>query len=132
MPIARVTSFAIDGVGSRPVTVEADIRRGLPAFTMVGLADKAVRESRERVRSAIENSGYGFPGSRLTVNLAPAYLRKVGPSFDLPVAIAILVASGQVEGAAVEGCAFAGELSLYGGVRTIRGALAVAEGARRH
>jgi magnesium chelatase family protein len=132
MALARVTSFAIDGVESRRVTVEADIRRGLPAFTVVGLADKAVRESRERVRGAIVNSGFEFPDCRLTVNLAPAYLRKVGPSFDLPLAIAILVASGQVDATAAEGCAFAGELSLNGDLRAIRGALAVAEGARRH
>jgi magnesium chelatase family protein len=132
MSLSRVTSFAIDGVSSRRVTVEADIRRGLPAFTVVGLADKAVRESRERVRAAIVNSGFEFPDSRLTVNLAPAYLRKVGPSFDLPLAIAILVASGQVETQAVEGAAFAGELSLNGDVRAIRGALALAEGAYRH
>ena len=132
MSLARVTSFAIDGVDSRRVTVEADIRRGLPAFTVVGLADKAVRESRERVRGAIVNSGFEFPDCRLTVNLAPAYLRKVGPSFDLPLAISILVASGQVPADAVAGAAFAGELSLNGDLRVIRGALAVAEGARRH
>ncbi len=130
--LSRVTAFAIDGVESRRVTVEADVRRGLPAFTVVGLADKAVREARERVRGAIVNSGFEFPECRLTVNLAPAYLRKVGPGFDLPLAVAILVASGQVRAEAVEGVAFAGELSLDGGVRAIRGALAVAEGARRH
>ena len=72
MSLARVTSFAIDGVDSRRVTVEADIRRGLPAFTVVGLADKAVREARERVRAALVNSGYEFPLRRITVNLAPA------------------------------------------------------------
>ena len=132
MALARVTSFAIDGVESRRVTVEADIRRGLPAFTVVGLADKAVREARERVRGAIVNSGFEFPDCRLTVNLAPAYLRKVGPSFDLPLAVAILVASGQVPADAVTEAAFAGELSLNGDLREIRGALAVAEGARHH
>ena len=132
MALAKVTAFAIDGVESRRVTVEADVRRGLPAFTVVGLADKAVREARERVRGAIVNSGFEFPDSRLTVNLAPAYLRKVGPSFDLPLAIAILAASGQVPQEATEGIAFAGELSLTGEVRAIRGALAVAEGARAH
>jgi magnesium chelatase family protein len=132
MALARVTAFAIDGVASRRVTVEADLRRGLPAFTVVGLADKAVREARERVHGAIVNSGFTFPDSRLTVNLAPAYLRKVGPSFDLALAVAILVASGQLDAEAVEGVALAGELSLNGDVRVIRGALAVAEGARRH
>jgi magnesium chelatase family protein len=132
MALSRVTAFAIDGVTSRRVTVEADLRRGLPAFTVVGLADKAVREARERVHGAIVNSGFTFPESRLTVNLAPAYLRKVGPSFDLALAVAILVASGQLEADAVEGVALAGELALNGEVRVIRGALAVAEGARRH
>jgi magnesium chelatase family protein len=130
--IARVTTFAIDGVESRRVWVEADIRQGLPAFTIVGLADKAIREARERVRSAITNSGHVFPALRITVNLAPAYLRKIGPGFDLPLAVAILVASEQLDPEAVEDCAIVGELSLSGDVRAIRGALAIAEGARRH
>jgi magnesium chelatase family protein len=130
--IARVTTFAIDGIESRRVWVEADIRSGLPAFTIVGLADKAIREARERVRSAIVNSGHEFPQKRITVNLAPAYLRKIGPGFDLPLAVAILVASEQLPQEAVEDCAIVGELSLTGGVRSIRGALAIAEGTRRH
>ena len=115
--IARVTTFAIDGVESRRVWVEADIRLGLPAFTIVGLADKAVREARERVRAAIVNSGHEFPSKRITVNLAPANLRKIGPGFDLPLAIAILVASDQVESDTVDGTAIVGELSLTGDVR---------------
>jgi magnesium chelatase family protein len=130
--IARVSTFAIDGLESRRVWVEADIRSGLPAFTIVGLADKAIREARERVRSAIVNSGHEFPQKRITVNLAPAYLRKIGPGFDLPLAVAILVASEQLPQEAVEDCAIVGELSLTGGVRSIRGALAIAEGTRRH
>jgi magnesium chelatase family protein len=92
--LSRVTTFAIDGVESRRVWVEADIRLGLPTFTIVGLADKAVREARERVRAAIVNSGHEFPQKRITVNLAPAYLRKVDPAFDLPRAVALLVSSG--------------------------------------
>ena len=131
--IARVITFAIDGVEARRVWVEADIRStGLPAFTIVGLADKAIREARERVRSALTNSGHTFPNSRITVNLAPAYLRKIGPGFDLPLAIAVLVASDQLVPEAVEDCAIVGELSLTGEVRPIRGALAIAEGTRRH
>jgi magnesium chelatase family protein len=114
------------------VEVEADIRGGLPAFAIVGLADKAVREARERVRAAIVNSGFVFPEKRITVNLAPAYLRKVGPSFDLPLAIAVLAASDQIECADLESTAFAGELSLLGEIRPIRGALAISEGARRN
>lgn len=130
--IARVTTFALDGVDSRRVWVEADIRQGLPAFTVVGLADKAVREARDRVRSALVNSGYEFPQKRITVNLAPASLRKVGPGFDLPLAAAVLVAAGQLEPEAVEACAVVGELGLAGEVRPTRGALAMAEGTRRH
>jgi magnesium chelatase family protein len=131
--IARVVTFAIDGVEARRVWVEADIRNtGLPAFTIVGLADKAIREARERVRSALTNSGHAFPQGRITVNLAPAYLRKIGPGFDLPLAVALLVASEQLEAEAVSECAVVGELSLTGEVRSIRGALAIAEGVRRH
>ena len=132
MSLARVNTFCLDGIAARRVWVEADIRNGLPAFAVVGLADKAVREARERVRAAITNSGYVFPNDRITVNLAPAYLRKVGPGFDLPLAIAILAASGQLTPDVLVGCAIAGELSLNGDVRAIRGALAIAEGARAH
>jgi len=132
MSLARVTAFALDGVESRRVWVEADIRAGLPGFTIVGLADKAVREARERVRSAIVNSGFEFPLKRITINLAPAYLRKIGPGFDLPLAMALLAASRQVEPEDVEDCAFAGELSLTGELRPMRGALAAAQGTRAH
>src|SRR5216117_2168430 len=102
--LARVATFAVDGVASRRVWVEADIRQGLPAFTVVGLADKAVREARERVRAALVNSGFDFPLKRITVNLAPADLRKNGPGFDLPLALALLVAGGELEPDLVEGC----------------------------
>ena len=132
MAIARIVTFAVDGVSSRRVWVEADIRSGLPAFTVVGLADKAVREARERVRAALVNSGYEFPQKRITVNLAPADLRKIGPGFDLPLAVALLVAGGQLAPESVEACAAVGELSLTGELRAVRGALAIAEGARRH
>jgi magnesium chelatase family protein len=130
--LARVTTFAIDGVSARRVWVEADIRLGLPAFTIVGLADKAVREARERVRAALVNSGFDFPQKRITVNLAPASLRKMGPGFDLPLALALLVASGQLAQDGLAGCAIVGELSLTGDVRSVSGILACAEGARRH
>ena len=112
MSLARVTAFALDGVDSRRVWVEADIRVGLPAFTVVGLADKAVREARERVRSAMQNSGFEFPLRRITVNLAPAYRRKVGPAFDLPLAVSLVVASGQLDPEAIESAAIVGELDL--------------------
>ena len=106
------------------------MRRGLPAFTLVGLPDRAVRESRERVRAAVQNSGLEFPLMRITVNLAPAHVRKAGPGFDLAIAVGLLAASGQVPPEALERSALCGELSLSGELRTVRGALAAALGAR--
>jgi magnesium chelatase family protein len=129
--LAHVTTFAIDGVDPRRVTVEVDVRQGLPAFSIVGLGDRSVREARERVRGAILNSGFAFPQRRVTVNLAPAYLRKQGPGFDLAIACGILAASGQVPAAALERLAVFGELGLNGKVRPCNGALAVAEGVLR-
>ena len=129
--LASVATFAIDGVDSREVTVEMDVRQGLPTFTVVGLPDRSIRESRERVRAALVNSGLDFPQKRLTVNLAPAYLRKTGASFDLAIAVALLAASGQVPGDRLESCAVSGELSLGGELRATRGALATAAGASR-
>src|ERR1700737_1457458 len=129
--LARVATFTIDGVDPRRVWVEVDIRPGLPSFTIVGLGDAAVRESRERIRSAVLNSGFEFPARRITANLAPAFLRKVGPGFDAALAIGVLAASGQVPVEAVSGYAVFGELSLGGELRDSPGALAVAEGARR-
>jgi magnesium chelatase family protein len=123
-------TFAIDGLEPRAVTVEADVRPGLPAFMIVGLADRAVSEARERVRSALVNSGFAFPQQRVTVNLAPAHLRKAGPGFDLAIACAVLAASGQLPPAALERLAVCGELSLGGEVRSCRGVLASAEGTR--
>jgi magnesium chelatase family protein len=132
MAVSQVTTFAVDGVDGLPVTVEADVRsRGLPAFTIVGLADTAVKEARARIKSALVNCGFGFPEGRLTVNLAPAYLRKVGPSFDLPLALSLLAASDQLDPDALIGCGVVGELGLFGDVRPANGTLAVAEGARR-
>ena len=130
--LARVTTFAIDGVEPRRILVEVDIRSGLPAFTIVGLGDTAVRESRERVRAAIQNSGYEFPQRRITANLAPASLRKVGPGFDAALALAVLAASGQLDASRLADVAVYGELSLGGELRWAAGTLAVAEGARRH
>nr|MBA3328414.1 magnesium chelatase [Solirubrobacterales bacterium] len=129
--LARVTTFAIDALTSRRVAVEVDLRLGLPAFTIVGRADAAVRESRERVHAALLNAGFAFPLRRITVNLAPANLRKVGPGFDLATACGVLAASEQVPVEILERWAVFGELSLSGELRHCRGALAVAEGARR-
>lgn len=128
--LASVATFTLDGVRAREVTVEVDVRRGLPAFTLVGLPDRAVRESRERVRAALLNSQLDFPMKRLTVNLAPAHVHKAGPGFDLAIAVSLLVASGQVPAAGVGGSALVGELSLGGEIRPVRGALAAALGAR--
>ena len=130
--LAHVTTFAIEGVEPRRVTVEVDARNnGLPAFAIVGLGDRSVRESRERVRSAISNSGFAFPKGRVTVNLAPAYLHKHGPGFDLAIACGILAASGQIPAEALARFAVFGELGLDGALRPCNGALAVAEGVLR-
>jgi magnesium chelatase family protein len=129
--LARVTTFALDGLEARRVWVEVDIRPGLPAFAVVGLGDAAVREARERVRSAVLNSGFEFPMRRIVANLAPAYLRKVGPGFDLSLAAGVLAASGQLPLEGLAGTAVYGELSLGGELRASRGTLAVAEGAIR-
>jgi magnesium chelatase family protein len=128
--LASVATFALDGVRSREVSVEVDARRGLSMFTVVGLPDRAIRESRERVRAALLNSDLEFPKVRLTVNLAPADLRKEGPGFDLAIAVGVLLASGQVPPDSLEGCAVWGELSLSGELRPVRGALAAAVGTR--
>jgi magnesium chelatase family protein len=126
--IAR--TFALIGVSAEPVHVEVDIGGGLPSFTIVGLPDAAVRESRERVRSALVNSGFRYPQHRITANLAPADVRKAGPGFDLAIAAAVLVASGQLPQAVLDRYALAGELALDGAIRPVPGALAMAEGAR--
>ncbi len=128
--IAHVSTFTLDGLEPRRVTVEVDLRAGLPTFTIVGLGDRAVREARERVRSAIQNSGFEFPAKRVTVNLAPAHLRKSGAGFDLAIACGVLAASGQVPLDRLERLAVFGELALDGGLRPGRGVLAVAEGVR--
>ena len=129
--LARIATFAIDGVDPCPVWVEVDIHSGLPAFTIVGLGDAAVRESRDRIRAAIKNSGFDFPPQRITANLAPAFLRKAGPGFDTAIALGVLAASGQIPVHPLADVAVFGELSLGGDLRDAPGALAVAEGARR-
>jgi magnesium chelatase family protein len=111
------------GITGVSVAVEADLARGLPAFDIVGLPDSTVRESRERVRAAIRNSGYDFPLAKITVNLAPAHIRKVGVGLDLPVAVSILAASGQVPARNLNCTTFMGELSLDGALRPVRGVL---------
>ncbi len=129
--LARVYTSAIDGLDGVRVQVEVDIAAGLPAFTMVGLPDAAVQESRERVRSAIRNTGFSFPTRRITVNLAPADLRKAGPAYDVPIAVGLLLASEQVP-VNVDHALFLGELSLDGTLRHVDGILPMVAVAREH
>lgn len=128
--LACTQTFTLDGIAARPVRVEVDVHRGLPAFSIVGLPDPAVREARERVRASLVNCGFEFPLRRIVANLAPASLRKAGPALDLAIAAALLAASGQVAGEELTGLALAGELALDGAVRSVPGALAMAEAAR--
>ena len=126
MSLSLVQSRALVGLQAAAVTVEVHLANGLPSFTLVGLADVEVKEARERVRSALQNCGLEFPhNKRITVNLAPADLPKDSGRFDLPIALGILAASGQVDGARLAGYEFAGELSLSGELRPVRGALAM-------
>jgi len=132
MSLATVHSRALDGLDAPAVQVEVQLANGLPSFTLVGLADTEVRESRERVRAALQQSGFSFPHNRrITVNLAPADLPKESARFDLPIALGILAADGQLDVARLAAFEFAGELSLAGELRPVRGALALALAARR-
>lgn len=126
--LARAITFTIDGLQTRQVTVEVDIRSGLPGFAIVGLAGPAVREARERVQAAILNSGFEFPARRITVNLAPADIPKVGPGIDLALACGVLAASDQLAKDRLGSHALFGELALDGGLRGVHGTLAVAQG----
>lgn len=134
--LAVVHSYWVHGVEGQPVRVEVKVQNGLPVYTVVGLPAGAVREGKERVFAALAQTGMPPPPRRITVNLAPADLPKSGSGFDLPVAVALLTALGQVPGRALEGCGFVGELGLDGAVRPVRGAIALAmscraEGRRR-
>jgi magnesium chelatase family protein len=129
--LACVRTAAVFGIEASPVQVEVDVSFGLPAFTVVGLPDVSVRESRDRVRSAIRNSGFDFPQHHVTVNLAPADLRKAGSSFDLPIALGVLAATGLVTRRDVHDVLLLGELSLDGGIHSARGVLPIAAAARR-
>lgn len=131
MGLAVVRSRALCGMDAPAVSVEVHLATGLPAFAIVGLPDTEVRESKERVRSALQNAGFDTPPRRITVNLAPADLPKDSSRFDLPIAIGILAASGQLPGARLDDYEFAGELSLSGELRPIRGALAMALAMQR-
>ncbi len=123
--LAKVITCTVIGVDGHPVDVEVDVAKGLPTFSIVGLPDNAVRESRDRVKAAIKNCGYEFPNRRITVNLAPADLKKEGTGFDLPIAIGILAAIEIVSPAHIENTMFTGELALDGKIRPIKGVIPI-------
>ncbi len=129
--LARVHSCAVIGLEGAIVEVEVDTARGLPSFTIVGLPDTAVQESRERVQAAVKNAGLNFPRHKVTVNLAPAALRKEGPAYDLPIAVGVLIASEQIAPDGLDKTLIVGELSLDGSVRHVRGVLPMAALASR-
>src|SRR5919106_3341601 len=130
MSVATVASRALAGIEAPEVTVEVHLGPGLPAFHIVGLPDTEVREARDRVRAALNHARFEFPARRITVNLAPAELPKDSSRFDLPIALGILASSGQLAPEALNELEFAGELSLTGELRAVRGALAMALSAR--
>jgi magnesium chelatase family protein len=127
--LAQVRTYSLYGLEAQPVTVEVDVSPGMPSYTVVGLPDKAVEESRERVRSALKNSGFPYPQGRVVVNLAPAELRKEGSHYDLPIALGLLCAQGVVSQTSLEGIAAAGELGLNGELRIVLGGVNLALGA---
>jgi magnesium chelatase family protein len=129
--LACVRSAAVFGIDASPVNIEVDVSHGLPGFTVVGLPDPSVRESRDRIRSAVRNSGFEFPPHRIVVNLAPADVRKAGSSFDLPIALGVLAASGVISRRDVDDVLILGELSLDGAIQAARGVLPIAAAARR-
>jgi magnesium chelatase family protein len=124
--ISKVFTATVYGIEGIRVEVEVDISPGLPSFSIVGLPETSVKESKDRVRAAIKNAGFEFPNDRITVNLAPADVRKEGSSFDLPIALGILVSTGVIRREAMEGCLVAGELSLDGTIKPVRGVLPIA------
>jgi magnesium chelatase family protein len=128
--LSKVKSYSVHGITGQDVVIEVDISNGIPAFEIVGLADTAVKESKERVRAAIRNEGFEFPLRRVTVNLAPADVRKEGSAFDLPIAVGILQATGQAPFGQPGARAFVGELSLDGAVKPVKGVLPMAMRAR--
>src|SRR2546423_13701791 len=129
--LAKFYSAAVCGVAAYEVELEVTAAGGNPVFVVVGLPDTAVKESRDRVTTAIQNSGYYWPRGRTTINLAPADVKKEGPSFDLPIALGMVAASDEIDTTAFENFSFVGELALDGAVRPVKGVLPVALEARR-
>jgi len=131
MPLAKFPSATLDGISATPTSVEVDVTNGLPAFTVIGLADKLVEESRERVRSALKNSGFKFPLSKITVHLSPSEIKKTGAHFDVPIALAILRADKQIQPSSLmQESLIIGGLSLDGTIQPIRGVLVLAQWAK--
>lgn len=128
--IAKIYSSCVLGIDAYEVTVETDIGAGLPAFNIVGLPDTAIKESRDRIKAAIRNSGFSFPMKKITINLAPADIRKEGAAFDLPIALSVLLSEGIIEEPNLNDYIFCGELSLDGKLKPIKGALAIALGLK--
>ena len=131
MALAVLRSRALAGLSAPEVTVEVHLANGLPSFALVGLPDTEVKEARDRVRAAIQTANFDFPQKKIVVNLAPADLPKESGRFDLPIALGILIASGQIQAASLDDHEFAGELSLSGELRPIRGALAMCAAIRQ-
>jgi len=127
--LAQVRTYSLFGLEAQPITVEVDVSQGMPFYTVVGLPDKAVEESRERVRAALKNAGFPYPQGRVVINLAPAELRKEGTHCDLPIALGLLCAQGTIPPEALQGFASAGELGLDGELRPVPGAVNLALGA---
>jgi magnesium chelatase family protein len=130
--LASISSATLLGIDGHPIVVEVHVSSGIPSYTVVGLPDTSIRESRDRVRAAVLSSGATWPAQRITVNLAPTFLPKVGAALDLPIALGVLVADGQIPPAAVEGMACFGELGLDGSVRPVLGVLGLAAARAHH
>ncbi len=132
MSVSLGKSFSVTGISAKPITIEADIRKGIPSYSTVGLPDKAVKESKNRINAAIKNSGFDFPVKKITVNLAPANIKKEGSSFDFPIALGILVATGQIKDKErIKKIISIGELSLDGHLRRVSGVLSIAMKLRK-
>ena len=130
--LAKVFSAGLMGIDAYPIEIEVDVSRGLPKEVVVGLPDAAVKESKDRVNSAISNSGFEYPDDKITINLAPADVKKEGPSFDLPIALGVLAASGQMPSRNLAPHLILGELALGGHVRPVNGILSIALSARKN
>ena len=130
--LSSLLSCGLSGIDGFQVNVEVNLAHGMPMFEIVGLPDASVKESRERVRAALKNSGFSFPAERLTVNLAPADMKKEGPSYDLPIAVGMLTCMGLIDQEKVKEVCMFGELSLDGSVRSVRGALPMVISAREN